>query len=123
MCFIGGLLEENPTYEIFIDRLVALVAALNLAYASRVQHCHRLYDNNIPDLIDGGKSPMPGKSIICIEKKTCISITKILKKKKGGGGLCYTSIDILDRWQLIYVYHVCRTPVVICNNTHLFLNS
>ena len=60
----------------FHRRLIALVAALNLAYASGTQHCHRLYDNNIPDLIDGGKSPMPGKSIICIEKKLVSQLPK-----------------------------------------------
>ena len=86
MWFIGGLLDENPTYEIFIDRLIALVAALNLAYASGAQHCHRLYDNNIPDLINGGKSPMPGKSIICIEKKPLYLNYQNLKEKKRGGG-------------------------------------
>lgn len=43
-------------------------AAPNLAYASGTQHCHRLYDNNIADFTEGGKSAMPGKLIICIEK-------------------------------------------------------
>ena len=44
------------------------VAAPSLTYASGAQHCHRLSDNNIPDFIYGSKSPVPGKSIICIGK-------------------------------------------------------